>query len=71
MYSHLEILSKFGYERGGFQLLQILGLLGMHCDAVVVPFIQIGYGRDFLRSPWLWPYCDVKIIFEININIQI
>ena len=30
--SHLEVLllSKFGSERGGFQLMQILGLLGMY-----------------------------------------
>ena len=35
--SHLEVLllSKFGSERGGFQLEQILGLLGMYFDAVV------------------------------------
>ena len=35
--AHLEVflLSKFGSERG-FQLMQILGLLGMYFDAVVV-----------------------------------
>jgi hypothetical protein len=30
------IVSKFGSERQGFQLVQILGLLGMYFDAVVV-----------------------------------
>ena len=36
--SHLEVLliSKFGSERGGFQTMQILDLLGMYFDAWVV-----------------------------------
>ena len=30
------LLSKFGSEKGGFQLMQILGLLGMYFNAVEV-----------------------------------
>ena len=43
--------SKIGSERGEFQLMQILGLLGMHFDAVAVEvekslfFFQIGSGH--------------------------
>ena len=38
--------------KGGFQLIQILGLLGMYFDAVVVEVKTF-----LLYSDWLWPYC--------------
>ena len=38
-------------ERGGFQLMQIMVLLGMYFDAVVVEV-----KKNFF-SDWLWPYC--------------
>ena len=43
-------ISKFGSERGGFQLMPILGLLGIYFDAVLVEV------KTF--SDWLWPYCE-------------
>ena len=41
--------------KGGFQLMQILGLLGMYFDAVVVEV-----EKYLLFSDWLWPYCGQK-----------
>ena len=38
--------------KGGFQLMQILGLLSMHFDAVVVEVETF-----YFYSDWLWPYC--------------
>ena len=38
--------------KGGFQLIQILGLLGMYFDAVVAEV------KTFLLLFRFWPYCD-------------
>ena len=42
---------KWGLK-GGFQLIQILGLLGMYFDAVVAEV------KTFLLLFRFWPYCD-------------
>ena len=41
--------------KGGFQLMQILDLLGMYFDAVVVEV-----ENSLLFSDWLWPYCGAR-----------
>ena len=44
--------------KGWFQLMQILGLLGMSFDAVVVEFQTF-----YFYSDWLWPYYDIEGVF--------
>ena len=44
--------------KGGFQLMQILGLLGMYFDAVVVEV-----EKCLLFSDWLWPYCVITLCY--------
>ena len=45
-------------ERGGFQLIQILGLLGIYFDAVVVTV------EKSIFLDWLWPYCVIEILLD-------
>ena len=45
-------------QKWGFQLMQILGLLGMYFDAVVVEV-----EKYLLFSDWLWPYLNIQSIF--------
>ena len=46
--------------KGGFQLMQILGLFGMYFDSVVVEVEK--YLLFF--SDWLWPYCELSYIMK-------
>ena len=53
----------------GFQLIQILGLLGFYFDAVVVEVKTFFY----FYSYWLWPYCVVQgaSFFYYIFNLQV